>query len=291
MQAITLVVNAAASPDYTLTISNPTLTAVINTAATFNGTLTALNGYNSTVALSCGTGAPPSCAATPSIVTPTASGEPFTVTVSSGTVQSYSFSIVGQGADASSISHVAPVSFSTTSGSNPDFTISNTSGPQAAPAGTPVQYVLTFIPVGAATFANLVSYTCSVSTVPLGGCSLSPASPIAANSTETNVTLTVTTTAAIASLRRTTVVFYAVWLPLPGLLLVGSGLARRGRRLRSRFAMLMLAVSLLHLAACGGGLQGGGGGEPGTPPGNYTVTVNASEGSINHTLQVALTVQ
>ncbi len=288
MQAFTLVVNAAANPDYTLTISNPTLTAVINTTATFNGTLTSLNGYNSAVTLSCGRGAPPSCAASPPSVTPTASGAAFTVTVSSGTVQNYSFSIVGQGADASSISHVAPVSFSTTSGANPDFTISNTSGPQSTPAGTPVQYVLTFIPVGAATFATLVSYTCSVSTVPLSSCSFSPASPIAANSTETNVTLTVTTTAAIASLRRSTPAFYALWLPLPGLLLIGSGLARRRR---SRFAMFVLAVFLLVLAACGGGLQGGGGGEPGTPPGNYTVTVNASEGSINHALQVALTVQ
>ncbi len=288
VQAFTMVINAPASPDYILTISNPSLTSPINSPATFNGTLTALNGYSSTVNLSCGTGGPPSCLATPSIVTPTASGEPFTVTVSSGAVQNFNFNIVAQGTDASAISHVAAVLFSTTTGGNSDFSISNTSGPQAAPAGTPVQYALTFVPVGGATFASAVSYSCSSSGVPLSGCSVNPASPIAANSTEANVTLTVTTTAAIASLRKSTGLGYALWLPLPGLLLVGGGLARRGRR---RLAGLMLLGLLFFFVACGGGLQGGGGGEPGTPPGNYTITVNASEGSISHTLQVALTVQ
>jgi hypothetical protein len=288
-QALTMVVNAAASPDYTVAISNPTLTAAVNTPATFNGTLTSLNGYNSTVNLSCGAGAPPSCLATPSIVTPTTSGEPFTVTVSSGEVQSYNFNIVAQGTDASSISHASAVSFTTTSGSNTDFSISNTSGPQAVPAGSAAQYVLTFIPVGAATFANPVSYTCSSSTVPLSSCSFSPVSPIAGGSDESNVTLTVTTTAAIASVRRShSAWLYGAWLPVAGLLLMG-GLARQGRR-----GPLVLSVLPLFLlmVACGGGLQGGGGGgEPGTPPGNYTVTVNANEGSISHSLQVTLTVQ
>ena len=82
---------------------------------------------------------------------------------------------------------------------------------------------------------------CSSSTVPLGGCSFSPVSPIAANSTGTNVTLTVTTTAAIASVRRSTALLYAVWLPLPGPRRVGGRLALRGRR-GPRYSHLLLML-------------------------------------------------
>jgi hypothetical protein len=53
-------------------------------------------------------------------------------------------------------------------------------------------------------------------------------------------------------------------------------------------------IALLGSLSCGGGLQGNGGGggsgSPGTPPGTYTITVNATSGAITHNTQIALTV-
>jgi hypothetical protein len=61
----------------------------------------------------------------------------------------------------------------------------------------------------------------------------------------------------------------------------------------------LLAAALLAAAfvACGGGGSGGGGGgggggtNPGTPPGNYTITVTGTWGSITQSLQVDVNVQ
>ena len=61
---------------------------------------------------------------------------------------------------------------------------------------------------------------------------------------------------------------------------------------------LPLAVSIVLLSifvACGGGssanVGGGGAGHPGTPPGNYTITVNSVVGAVTRSAQVMLTVQ
>jgi hypothetical protein len=55
-------------PEYILAIANPSLTSHVNIPATFNGTLTSVNGYASPVTLSCGSGAPANCVVNPSTV-------------------------------------------------------------------------------------------------------------------------------------------------------------------------------------------------------------------------------
>jgi len=66
---------------------------------------------------------------------------------------------------------------------------------------------------------------------------------------------------------------------------------------RRRKMALPLAVSIVLisiLVACGGGSSAnvaGGAGHPGTPPGNYTITVNGIVGSVTRSAQVVLTVQ
>jgi hypothetical protein len=135
---LSLTVTALA--DYALVISNPSLSAAGGGQATFNGTLTALNGYNTSVNVSCGAGAPPTCTA--ASVTPTAGGAAFTVTVSSNVVQNYNFNIACLGTDPSLISHATAVSFSSTF----DFHIKNTSGAQTVTAGTAATTPLTWRP-------------------------------------------------------------------------------------------------------------------------------------------------
>ncbi len=109
--------------DYALTITHPSLQAVVNSTVNFNGMLTSLNGYNSAVSLSCGQGAPPTCSAAPASVVPTASGAPFIVTVGSSACGIFSFNIVATGTDAQKTTHLFPVTFTATSYTTPNYTL------------------------------------------------------------------------------------------------------------------------------------------------------------------------
>jgi hypothetical protein len=301
-QSLSLTVTAF--PDYILAISNPFLSTLVNQIATFNGTLTATNGYTGSVTLSCGTGAPPNCTINPSTtITPTPAGVAFTVTVGSPTSGTSSFSVAGSGPGAANVSQSVPVTFV----SAPDFTLPAASGTATIPAGTTATYTLAFVPAGNdATFAADVTYSCSSTGFPnLSSCSFSPpklgATTPAAHG---NVTLSISTTASRASSKRRGVgSFYAVWVGLPcfgflitGLLRTKSGCWPSAMRVLATVAFCLILLQL----ACGGGGGGGGGvtpppPKPGTTPGTYTVTINANEGSgattAVHTTTVTLTVQ
>jgi len=73
-------------------------------------------------------------------------------------------------------------------------------------------------------------------------------------------------------------------------LLIGGGPRKR----RVRFLAGFIAVILvLPMVCCGGGGGGGGGGghtDPGTPVGNYSVTVTATSGSLSHSATFPLSV-
>jgi hypothetical protein len=264
----------------------------VNTPATFNGTVTSSNGYNSIVNLSCGANAPPTCQISPLGLTPNVNGTPFTVLVSSSGAQSYTFNIVAIGTDPAQIPHSQSVTFTSGSGSGGDFSI-GVSPPQTVKSGSTAQYAITFAPVGATTFTNTVNYTCNASSsVPLGGCSFRPATPIATGASASTITLSITTTAPIASLQhRRTLPLYAVWI-WPNLFLFFAGTRhRKSLRLRALLFFMTLITLLGLTVSCGGGLQGGGGGgNPGTPIGTFTITVNATSGQAAHSAQVTLQV-
>jgi hypothetical protein len=130
-QNLSLVVNTATSADYTINVNNSPHTAGVTGTATFNGTLTSLNGYSSSVTLTCGSSRPVTYTPSPVSVTPTASGVAFTVSVSSDVVQNYSFNIVATGTDAGHITHSVGVVFSSTL----DFAINNNSAAETVTAG------------------------------------------------------------------------------------------------------------------------------------------------------------
>lgn len=260
----------------------------------FNGTLTAQNGYDSAVNLSCGSGAPPTCSANPAHLTPTGSGAPFTITVKSKTIQAYRFDIAAKGADPSGLAHKFPVKFTTSF----DFQITNNSGVQSIPAGQPAIYDLDLTPLGG-NFPNPVTLSCFG--LPFeSSCSFSPAQ-VSSGSGDTVVTLTINTTAPVlASLTPVgarSLAVYGLALLLPGLLFFGRPRPGRSRLNRIRIpAMLAASVVLLGLlVACGGGSgsgsnTSGNAGQPGTNPGTYTVTVKAVSGSLTRTTPVTLTV-
>jgi len=146
-------------------------------------------------------------------------------------------------------------------------------------------------------FSSSVSLACSVTPTPqlAPQCSISPISVTPG----TPATLTITTTAptlALALPSRRWALFYVVWLPVVGFELAGTVLGLRQETKTKLPGFLMCALlfaGLFFQAACGGSGSGSadGGGSPGTPKGQYTITVTGTSGSTQHSTTTALTVQ
>ena len=168
----------------------------------------------------------------------------------------------------------------------PDFTLSASalSPASVAPGGSATSTV-TITPLNG--YTGTVNLTCAVtgSGSPLPACSLSSS------------TLTVTTTGAAAAMYRPSGIFYAMWLPVMGLSLVGmsfSGARSRRKKLLGFFLLGLMMAALFFLPGCGGSSS-----TPPpppcsgcTPPGNYTVTVTGTDSvhaNLTHDLVPPLT--
>jgi hypothetical protein len=169
LQQVTLHVS-----DFTVAVSNPVQTVLVNQTATFNGTLTAINGYNSSVTVSCGAGAPPTCPAA-SPATPTAGGAPFSIGASSNVTGDYSFNLTGAGSDASTTTRSQGVTLHVVSASA-DLAVALGRSPSASHVmlGSQVTYTATVTNNGPSATAGTVTVTFSravrLGTLP-NGCS------------------------------------------------------------------------------------------------------------------------
>jgi hypothetical protein len=163
-----------------------------------------------------------------------------------------------------------------------DFTVSIPSGSLTVHAGQPATYAINVAAVNG--FAGSVNFSCTSGLPSLTSCSFSPATVSGNGST----TLTISTTAASAAPPATGV--NSALGPAVGLfslVFFGSlAMQKRSRSLRPAFLLgvLVLAAGLI---SCGGG----GGHNPGTPPGTSTVTITATSGNTTHTATVTLVVQ
>jgi hypothetical protein len=287
-QTLTLTVTPPA-PDFTLAATATPNSTVAGQNITWNGTLTALRGYSTSVNLSCAGTAPGTCTFTPSSLVPTSGGAAFTVTVGSATTAMFNFSI--QGTDGT-LTHTQAVSLTV----GTDVTWSDTGNNAATvEAGDSATYTFSAVPAGGVTFSGTVCFACA-NLPALTSCTFSPVS-IASGAGTTPVTLTIVTTGPYRgdSLRngrpplpgerskrsrlgkRNGSGIALVWLtiPLAGILL--AGIARQ----RTKYLVAGWCVTfmwLLVLVACGGALGGGGGGPP--PPAQVTVTVTPGSASL-----------
>jgi hypothetical protein len=273
-------------PEYILAVANPSLTSHVNIPATFNGTLTSVNGYASPVTLSCGSGAPANCAVNPSMAIPLDSGTPFTVSVSSSVSQAYAFNVNAVGSDALVVSHSASVAFTALPSQGFDFTLSITPASVSIRSGQTATYSLDVSPTSG-TFPSAVTFACQGAPA-LTTCSFNPAQ-VSAGSGDSVITVTALTTAPVPAARAS-----AMWLisvPMAGLFWLRRREPQVRRRKRRALMMIML---VLVCVSCGGGLQGNGSivgsGSPGTPAGSYNLNISAATASITHSTQVNLTV-
>ncbi len=245
-------------PDFTIAVTATPNSTLANQNVQWSGNLTALNGYNKPVTLSCTAGAPGTCTFSPSAtMTPTAApGTSFTATVGSNTAATYNFTI--SGTDAASLTHATPTETLTVS---QDFSVPSTLvDPPAANPGQVTSTTMLISPVGGATFAGNVTFAACTG-LPSGlSCTYSP-TQIASGSNATTVTISVQTAGpftgtAGAARPRMRAQKQRLWLPLSlplaGLVLVGLV----GRRWPRRYKIVGLCLALTvtgFLVACGGG--------------------------------------
>jgi len=159
-------------------------------------------------------------------------------------------------------------------------------------AGQTANYTVTITP--RPVFGTNVSLSCS--NVPTAAaCNFTPSNSISlqgssAASATLNVTTTpqsITTATAKSGMGR----FYAAFLAVPGLALIGFGVGRDRRRrwrIAGLFLLLLVIGQLLPLPGCS--TQQTQPPPTGTPPGTYSITVTASSGSDSKSVPIQLTV-
>jgi len=132
-------------------------------------------------------------------------------------------------------------------------------------------------------YVGSIQLSCSISptiqsssTATAPTCSLSPTSvDVTADETSAPTTTLTFTAAKPAQARvdRDSGIFYALWLPVPGLALLGFGFRPRSSRRRKLFRLLMLSFLLATVVITPGCVTYKHLGNVGTPPGQYTVSI------------------
>jgi hypothetical protein len=179
----------------------------------------------------------------------------------------------------------------------PDFTEDVASPtPASISAGQSATSILTFTPIHE--FTGVLSLSCGVQpTPPLAPtCSLAPASPTLPPSGVVQAKLTMNTTApkVITAFGFHDAGWYALWVPVPGFVVLGI-VAFDPRKQKKKLAAWLVLLVVLGGVASQGACGGGGTSQqvtqqPGTPANTYTFTVTAASGAIQHQVQIPLTV-
>jgi hypothetical protein len=173
-------------------------------------------------------------------------------------------------------------------GGTTDFGLAVASGSSASAtvkAGGTAAYTLA---IGGTGFGGTAMLTCTGAPAH-ANCSV-PATVTVSAATASNFAVSVTTTAntavALHPLRTLSPWLWAV--ALFGIILPTKRLGRRSTLKRIR---MMPVVLLLFICSCGGGSSSPPPSSNGTPPGTYTINVNATSGSLSQSIPLTLIVQ
>ena len=172
-----------------------------------------------------------------------------TLTTSGGV---YAITVIGTGP--SGMTHSVTVDLTVNAA---NFKISATPPTPVAPGGTAMSTVtLTSFD----SYAFPVNLSCSVAGTgsPLPACSVTGTTPLTPTSGGATSTVTITTTAPGAAMIRPRKFFYALWLPVVGLSLLGFGFKTSRSHRKKLLGFLLLGIvmtGLILLPSCGGSSQ------------------------------------
>ena len=168
--------------------------------------------------------------------------------------------------------------------STPDFTIAASSNSvTTVPAGQSASVGLSVAPQGG-TFNQAIQISCAG--LPTGStCKLSP-STVTPGSSPATTMLTISADSTLASARMHRGFALAMWMPVFGVTVIGTGV---GYRRKALFVLLAIAAVIVCVG-CGGG-AGAASKAASTKQAAYTVTVTATSGNIQHSVMVPFTVQ
>ena len=172
-----------------------------------------------------------------------------------------------------------------------DFSVAVAPTSASVTAGQSASAITVTVSSVNSSYGQAVALSCTG--LPTGaGCNFTAAS-LTPTRTAATTSLTITTTGAAAAMNGSSKIFYAMWLPIVGLSLVGmrfSSTESRRKRLLG-FLLLGLVMALLFLLpACGSSSTGVKGCTGCTPAGSYTITVSGAAGGATHTAPFKLTV-
>lgn len=309
--AVLALMPAASAQDFTLQ-GSPFSPFAIDPGgnASSNITITPLNGFAGTVALTCTVtpvqtvGTSPSCQISPDSVTPPGGATATITTLGTVVPALYVVTVTGTGPD-------GPVSTQqdlTVLAVTPQFTITvqTAVAPSSVPAGSGAQGIVTVNPING--YTGVVTLYCSsitplVTIPPI--CSFANQQPVTITNGEIGTsTITINTVGPVpnTSITHPRSRFNALWLSLPLLGLVGLGAATGGKRNRKIWMLLALFVvtgAFLLMPACGGSNNTS---TPNgiTPNNSYSFTVsgvdtngvvsgNAGSSSTNPTVSLTVT--
>lgn len=180
-----------------------------------------------------------------------------------------------------------------------DFSLKVAPATATVPAGVPAVFTATVTPSANNGFPDSVSISCGSGLPVDASCLPGNNNPIpnlnsgpASSQLVINTTARVTTTTDLRHGGGPRFPFYATWLPVSGLALLGVGLGGKLSRRRRLIMGLLLGVCFtlfLFLAGCSSSKTTST--TTGTPAGTYSVTVNAVSGSATRSTVVTLVVQ
>jgi hypothetical protein len=266
--SVTPAVVTVVAGTFTLAANPTTANVVAGHSVNSTITLTPGNGFAAAVTYSCSTGFactfnPPSPTAATSVVATittaaTLAAGPATVTISG----------VSGSATGSALVNL------TVTATDQSFTLAPQTATYQVIQGQSVNATIVLTPANG--FNTALTYTCA-DTAPESVCT-GPQGPTA-NAT---ASFAITTTLAGSSARQargpSSRIFYAALLPgLLGIVFTFGSSKRSARGMRMLGLIMVMGFSTLWLGSCGGN-SGSTVTNPGTPKGNYTITINATTG-------------